>query len=220
MYHGQMDDNWDLINLARDVDACRRTSGYAGTNCEGIADKLGGERGIDPAVIALAKLPEMVTLCHSPVIESDNPICGPLGRSVRMGDLRYHQINVIHAPQTPSPWGIMTDSNDPLTGEKIAASVNVWAFVNDLWSQGIVDQMRYLNGELSTDDVTEGTYVKDWALASNAAGGSGLLPPVTSAALNHQVLSGAGVAPANMKQVPSREKDWLKGGRGGTWWMN
>lgn len=205
MYHGQMDDNWDLVQLARDVDACRRSKAGGGTNCEAIADKLGGERGYDPAVVALAKLPEMVTLCHSPVADTDSEVCGPRGRTVRMGDLRYHQINVIHAPQTPSPWGIMTDSNDPLTGEKIAASVNVWAFVNDLWSQGIVDQMRYLSGELKTEDVTEGTYVKDWALAATAAGGTGLLPPMTQKALTHQIFSAAGVTPDKMASVPSMD---------------
>ena len=35
--------------------------------------------------------------------------------NVRMGDLRYHQVNVIPQPQTPSPWGIYTDAEDPLT---------------------------------------------------------------------------------------------------------
>lgn len=205
MYHGQMDDNWDLINLAREVDACRAGIAYEGQDCAALADKLGGERKYDPGVIAIAKQPEMVVLCHSPVNETDSALCGPIGRKVRMGDLRYHQVNVIHEPQTPSPWGIMTDSNDPLTGEKIAASINVWAFVNDLWSQGIVDQMRYLNGELSTDDVTEGTYVKDWAVASEAAGGTGVLSPVSRTALQRQVYSAAGVAPTNMANVGSFE---------------
>ncbi len=203
MYHGQMDDNWDLINLAREVDACRAGIAFKGQNCEALADSLGAERNYDPGVIAVAKQPEMVVLCHSPVQATDSTLCGPVGRTVRMGDLRYHQVNVIHSPQTPSPWGIMTDSNDPLTGEKIAASINVWAFVNDLWSQGIVDQMRYLKGELSTDDVTEGTYVKDWAVASEAAGGAGILPPVSRKAMQAQIYSAAGVAPTNITNVGS-----------------
>ena len=118
-----------------------------------------------------------------------------------MGDLRYHQVNVIPTPQTPSPWGIMTDSDDPLTGEKIAASINVWSHVTDLWSQGIVDQLRYLTGELSTEDVTDGTYVKDWALANEAASGTGILPPVTAADLQRRVLGSAGVMPSEMKDV-------------------
>lgn len=201
MYHGQMDDNWDLINLAREVDACRSGKAYGGKNCEAVADQVGAERGYDGAVIALAKQPEMIVLCHSPVNETDSAVCGPIGRTVRMGDLRYHQVNVIQTPQTPSPWGIMTDSDDPLTGEKLAASINVWSFVNDLWSQGIVDQMRYLTGELSTDDVTEGTYVKDWALANEASNGTGVLPPVTRQEMQRQIYSAAGVLPDKQKDV-------------------
>ena len=88
---------------------------------------------------------------------------------VRPGDLRYHQINVIEAPQSPSPWGIYTDSEDPLTGETIAASINVWSWVNDFWAQSVVDQMRLIKGELSVSDVTEGEYVKNWAQAAENA---------------------------------------------------
>ena len=202
MYRGQMDDDWDLIQLARDVDTCRHEKKYTADGekaCAALADQLGAARGNDPGVIAVAKMPEMIVLCHSPVIAGDSPACGPEGREVRMGDLRYHQVNVIPTPQTPSPWGIMTDSDDPLTGEKIAASINVWSHVTDLWSQGIVDQMRYLNGELSTDQVTEGTYVKDWALANEAAGGTGVLPPVTAADLERRVLGAAGAMPSEIK---------------------
>jgi hypothetical protein len=99
--------------------------------------------------------------------------------NVRRGDIRFHQVNTIASPQTPSPWGIMTDSNDPLTGETIAASINVWSHVTDLWSQGIVDTSRYIKGELSTSEITEGTYVRDWAAAAEAASTNGSLPKLT-----------------------------------------
>jgi hypothetical protein len=201
MYRGQMDEDWDAINLAREVDACRAGTAYGGKNCDNVATDVGNERGYDPGVIAIAKMPQMIVLCHSPVIEGDDKLCGPVGREVRMGDLRYHQVNVISTPQTPSPWGIYTDAEDPLTGEKISASINVWSSITDLWSQGIVDQMRYLNGELSTEDVTEGTYVKDWAVASEAAGGTGVLPAMTAEEMNRRVLGSAGVMPDQMKDV-------------------
>lgn len=201
MYRGQMDDNWDFIQLSKEVDACRAGLAYKGQNCDSLADQIGAERKYDGGVIALAKLPEMIVLCHSPVTEADSPACGPIGRTVRQGDLRYHQINVIGTPQTPSPWGIMTDSDDPLTGEKIAGSANVWSHVTDLWSQGIVDQMRYLNGELSTEEVTDGTYVKDWAIASQVAGGTGMVPPMTREQIDRRSLSSLGVMPDKMKDV-------------------
>ena len=156
---------------------------------------------MSPGVIALAKMDEALVLCHSPVEFHDPAACGKprlpaeltsalcfsarlegnkdvveqCGKAlqVRKGDLRYNQVNTIVSPQTPSPWGIMVDSHDPLTGEKIAASINVWSHVTDLWSQGVVDTARYIKGELTTADVTEGTYVRDWASAAEAASTGG-----------------------------------------------
>ncbi|MCU0661229.1 MAG: hypothetical protein MUC50_02770, partial [Myxococcota bacterium] len=78
VYHGQIDDGWDAIVLAREVDACRRTdSGLTDpATCNGIADSVGKARGYDPGVIAIAKMPEMIVLCHSPVQAHDPMACG------------------------------------------------------------------------------------------------------------------------------------------------
>ncbi|MBL8912173.1 MAG: hypothetical protein JNM17_15890 [Archangium sp.] len=206
VYFGQQDDNQDAIWLAKEVDDCRDGVGnqQVAGNCEQLADTLGDARKMSPGVIALAKMPEALVLCHSPVEANDPASCGsprlPASLSaalcfsarlegnqatmdecakaliVRKGDLRYHAVNTIVSPQTPSPWGIMVDAHDPLTGEKISASINVWSHVTDLWSQGVVDTARYIKGELSTADVTEGTYVRDWAGAAEAANAGGSLP--------------------------------------------
>ncbi len=207
VYTGGQEDNQDAIALAKEVDDCRAGRAYGGVNCEAVADTVGRDRGVPAGVIALAKLPEMLVLCHSPVEAGDPAQCGgprlpadlsahrcfqarqngekelfeacQAALTVRMGDLRYHHVNTMVAPQTPSPWGIMVDSNDPLTGEVVAASINVWSHVTDLWSQGVVDTARYIKGELSTADVTEGTYVRDWASAAEAASRNGSLPLMT-----------------------------------------
>lgn len=208
VFRGQQDDNQDAIWLAKEVDDCRagRTPVPSG-GCEALADSLGAERGMSPGVIALARMPEMLVLCHSPVEAGDPGLCGgprlpadltsslcfsarligdrevmarcSQALQARRGDLRYHMVNVITAPQTPSPWGIMVDAHDPLTGEKVSASVNVWSHVTDLWTRGIVDTARYVKGELTTADVTEGTYVRDWAKAAEGAGAGGALPHLT-----------------------------------------
>jgi len=131
-------------------------------------------------------LPEGITAADCDYAwENEYDLAGQLDQTVldacdngfyaRIGDLRYHQVNVIRTPQTPSPWGIMVDADDPRTGEKIHASVNVWSHVTDLATQGHVDMMRYIKGELETSDVTNGTYVRDWASAAEAAGGKGVL---------------------------------------------
>ena len=223
VYHGQMDDNADAIALAREVDDCRKGKSESQiAECDRIADELGAQRGYDPGVIALAKMPEMIVLCHSPVEATDPYACGgprlpanmmaaqcniareegdeatlatcKQALNVRIGDLRYHTVNNFKAPQTPSAWGIYTDSEDPLTGEKVSASINVWTHVNDLFSQGLVDQARYIKGELKTEDVTEGTFIRDWAAASEAAAKGGSLPRLTKAQLNQKIgnLTGKG----------------------------
>lgn len=240
----QQDSNWDAIQLAKEVDDCRHgvlnaagSPVYGGSNCEAVADQVGQARGYEPEVIAIAKLPEMVVFCHSPVLANDPPACAPAvdkdgdgnqdnrllpgmtkadcdalanvepeegsedarkkdacenALTVRMGDLRYNQVNAITHPQTPSPWGIMTDSEDPLTGEKIAASVNVWTHVNDLFSQGLVDTARYIKGELETQEITEGKYIKDWAQAAEAAGGKGTAGQYTRQDVRARIAATAG----------------------------
>ncbi|MFZ4577911.1 MAG: hypothetical protein ACOYOB_05880 [Myxococcota bacterium] len=215
VYDGQADDNGDAIALAIEVDDCRNGRAYTdlGRNellCQNLADSVGQKRGYSAGVIAIAKMPEMLVLCHSPVEAGDPAGCGKgtdrlppnvsavdceaarvnadeavlktcrKALNVRRGDLRYHQVNGIVEPQTPSPWGIMVDSNDPLTGETLAASINVWTYVNELWSQGVVDQARFIAGELKTENVTEGTYIKDWSEAAKAASANGMLPGLSA----------------------------------------
>lgn len=113
--------------------------------------------------------------------------------TARIGDLRYNQVNVIPTPQTPSPWGIYTDTEDPLTGEKVSASINVWSYINDLWSQGVIDTVRYIKGDLTTEDITEGTYVKDWAQASETASKQGVVPPIDAAEVDRRIADFAGM---------------------------
>jgi hypothetical protein len=240
----QQDSNQDIINLAKEVDDCRHKKAgpngqpvYGGANCESLADSIGQARGYEPEVIAMAKQPEMIVFCHSPVQANDPAECAPADKrlpegttavecfaarksgdkatmeicdralSVRMGDLRYNQVNSMIAPQTPSPWGIYTDSEDPLTGEKIAASINVWTHVNDLFSQGIVDTARYIAGELETREITEGEYIKDWAAAAEAASSRGTAGLYTKKDVSARVASIAGKDP---KAVGELSADVLK----------
>jgi hypothetical protein len=215
VYNGQQDEHDDAISLAKEVDDCRHQIAHTDLKgdegkCTALAEDIGTARGHSKGVIALAKMPEAIALCHSPVEANDPEICGdaylnddgtevkengkvkrhrlPAGITaeecrqiflkgtktpdeqskfatcanstiVRLGDLRYHQVNNIIAPQEPSAWGIMTDASDPITGRKIAASINVWTHINDLWSQGLVDQIRYTKGELTTEDLLAGTQI-------------------------------------------------------------
>ncbi|MFT7581886.1 MAG: hypothetical protein ACI9MR_003567, partial [Myxococcota bacterium] len=217
VYFGQQDENDDAIALAREVDDCRYGRAYTDLGkdraaCDALADEIGQRRGYAAGVIALAKMDEMIVLCHGPVEAGDHAACGdkrlPEGitanmcltpadedmakacddaLSVRRGDLRYHQIVVIQEPQTPSPWGIYTDAEDPLTGETVSASINVWSSIGDRWSQGLIDKARYIAGELKTSDVTEGENVSNWAQANEAASRSGVLPQMTKKQIDRRL---------------------------------
>jgi hypothetical protein len=168
------------------------------------------------ALVSLAMMDPIIILCHSPVEVGDHPYCGTENDrldedlsmvdcqlapddsevaercsetlNVRMGDLRYHQVNVMKHPQTPSPWGIYTDAEDPVTGETISASINVWGHVNDLWSQKVIDVLRYMKGELTTSEVTEGKNINQWALAAEQASRQGMAPKMTKAQRDNRIV--------------------------------
>lgn len=170
--NGQIADEEDAVFLVREVEACREKFNRAPDEaakkktCDAVADDLAARRGYSSSVAWLAKQPTMVHLCHSPVAASDPAECGDVGTKARLGDLRRNLVTSIEAPQSASPWGIMSDANDPLTGEKVATSVNVWTSLNDRFAQGLVDTLRYIAGELDTKDLTEATYIYDWAEAA------------------------------------------------------
>ncbi len=117
-------------------------------------------------------VPDVFVLCHNPVIDADDPSCGPAGTKARVGDIRYNMVNIINTPQTGSPWGIMVDANDPLTGEKVQTSVNEWGAVLDYAAQSTEDLLRWINGEITDAQIVDGQYMRDWVNASKLGTGS------------------------------------------------
>ena len=118
---------------------------------------------------AVSEMTPIVVLCHSPVSAGDHPSCGEAGTIARPGDIRYHQVNVWPTRQSSSPWGYGPSLSDPLTGEIISAGINVYNAVTDVAAQSFLDQVRWINGELSSSDITSGKYVHDWVQAEGYA---------------------------------------------------
>ena len=206
---GNFADEEDAIYLVKEVNACRRTAYVAGkadpvAECTQLADELGAQRGYAAPVIAIAKLPSMVTLCHSPVDKTDPTTCGAVGTVARLGDLRYHLVSAIAVPQTGSPWGIMTDANDPETGEHIAASINIWTNPTETISRNLVDIARYIGGELQTADITDGTYVDQWVEAARLSGGAGASPILGQAEVDKRVAAIGGVSVDQLHAVEAK----------------
>ncbi len=160
---------------------------------------------------SVAAMAPIIALCHSPVQDGDDDMCGAKGLVTRPGDLRYHQVNVVPSPQTASPWGYGPTMSDPLTGEVIQGSINVWNSVTDQTAQLLVDQIRWINGEISADKVTSGDYVQDWARAA-AGHVPGSSPLLTSAAIDQRVLGTGATTKQDLAQAATlrRQLDMRK----------
>jgi hypothetical protein len=198
MWTGQQDDIDEAVRIGRDVTACRRTQGWTASACGDMARTaaaaVAAERGHpgDPGTLAIGEIvamPPALVLCHNPVDSTDHPACGAAGLAVRTGDIRYNTVLNIQSPQTPMFWGIMVDADDPLTGEKVAGSMNIWTATTDLAAQQLVDLVRYINGEIATGDITNGAYIQNWAAAARLSSGGGL--PTLSRAEITRRLAGA-----------------------------
>ncbi len=181
---------WDtairIAVLAARLVECRRTNGaslggtpFAGADsCESVfgwdqaddAEARNVERwwrafesGGDTAPFSnTTNMEPLVVLCHSPVEAGDHSACGQEGLVTRPGDIRYHQVAVWPTRHSLSPWGYGPSNSDPLTGEIISAGINVYDAVTDSAAQSYLDQLLWLNGELKSEDITSGDYVRGW----------------------------------------------------------
>jgi hypothetical protein len=174
----------------------------------------------DPSVEASLKaMPTVFTLCHNPVAKGDHPACGREGLLARIGDLRYHSINLVQKPQSASPWGIMVDATDPITGEVVAASVNIWNAVTDMAAQNAVDAMRWYLGELSNGDIAAGNYLTPQVSArlrtpATDAKGPPLLDAAAiqsrMAALDSRLSDGTKFTPPSLSLGVQKLADWAE----------
>jgi hypothetical protein len=130
-------------------------SGFVTSEADLIADQANG-----------TTVPDIFVLCHNPVIAGDPAACGATGLLARLGDLRYNFVDVIKNPQNPSAWGVMDDFDDPVTGEKVQSSINVWDYQTDLASQSVEDLLRWINGEISDAQIANGQYLNQWLQAT------------------------------------------------------
>lgn len=236
VYRGQQDENADAVHLATEVDSCRLAEGADDSPaCMAKADALAEQLGYSAGVLAVAKAPSLVVLCHSPIEAGDSELCLeefkakdprenderevlPKGISAadcynawfkeespdqkvvdacdngyfaRQGDIRFNTLNNLDAPQTPSSWGILANGVDPLTGEVISAGATVWTHVTDLWTQSVVDYMRYSAGELSPEEVTEAKWIDDWSKVEESSRAAGALGRQEKSQIDRRLLEAA-----------------------------
>ncbi|MBS2016851.1 MAG: hypothetical protein JST00_28455 [Deltaproteobacteria bacterium] len=203
---GNYADEEDSLYLVKEVLACKRgeIQGRDPKSCDAFADEVGAARGYAASVIDVAKMPQMVIFCHGPVSEKDPKECGAPGTVARLGDLRHHLVTNVATPQTNSPWGIMSDSNDPVSGEHVSASINVWTHVNHLFSRGLVDTLRYIGGELKTEDITDGKYIDAFAQAAKNNNGGAIAPIMSEDEIDKRIASAANTTVAKLRAAENQ----------------
>ena len=118
-------------------------------------------------------VPDVFVMFHNPPVKGrdkegcfkkvDGQLVAP---TVRLGDLRYHHVNLVQAPQMPSAWGVVFPSHDPLTGEAIGTTVTEWLYITDLQARYLVDLVRWSNGEVTDEQIQNGAFMKEWIQAS------------------------------------------------------
>ena len=148
---------------------CRRT------NEDGCEEAMGWpERWSDDYVPPVGnadttQVPEVFVLCHNPVdaAKGDDPACGESGTSPRLGDLRYNLFTYVTAPQAQAPWGIMVDAEDPLTGEKIAGSVNQYGATLDRAAGQLADLVDLINGVTPANKFIDGKDITPFVTAQS-----------------------------------------------------
>ncbi len=78
----------------------------------------------------------------------------------RKGDLRYNINNYINQLQN-GPWGVAQFGQDPETGEFVANIANYFGDAGDRISQRGVDQLQWLNGDLSQEELFRGDFTRN-----------------------------------------------------------
>lgn len=176
---------------------------------EPLRDAVNGQRvwecrddgGRDAACDALADPDlQVVVFCpHNPSRAGDPESCstdhtGPNGRPdglpdpIRVGDLRYHLIEVVPDPALSSPFGYGPSAADPVGtrlgladgstldlggGEIVSANAFVYEYVLDRVATQVADLVALLNGEVSAEEYAAGADVTAWLEAARSGDTSG-----------------------------------------------
>lgn len=146
------------VAYAREAE-CRKAANPANVNDETARTSCHKQYfvgDIDPARADVPKGDEVVVMCHNPVEKGDSPFCGAEGRKVRRGDIREHMVTWWQNPSFSRPLGVIVWSGDPLTGENIGSTVNVFGASVETYSARARDQIMLVNGDLTPSEYVGG----------------------------------------------------------------
>ena len=147
------------VAKAREVE-CRRTGGDR-AGCYGQYFEAGQTEMVGFGGWGLERVKpledEVLVSCHNPVRAYDHKVCGPVGYSARVGDLR-HNFMYYWPYASRAPWGGIANWNaDPTTGMIIGAAATTMGRSATYAAAMVRDIIMVANGELSFTDITNGT---------------------------------------------------------------
>lgn len=79
----------------------------------------------------------------------------------QLGDLRYSFLNWSNKAEVAGPLGYGPSAADPLTGEIISANANIYGASLDTYANWGGDIVQLLNGEITSDDLINGTHIRE-----------------------------------------------------------
>ena len=105
---------------------------------------------------------DMFVLCeNNPVAAGDSELCGPVGSSPRLGDVRYSFMAYVPKYMKYGLLGLGPSNNDPETGEIFSGMAYLYHH-NNTAAWRTVEQIQLLNGELDTASFIDGLDLTDW----------------------------------------------------------
>jgi hypothetical protein len=149
------------VAKAREVE-CRRTGSgdRAGCNDLYFEPEDAGSEMVQFGGWGIQKIKPLedavLVACHNPVRAYDHKVCGDVGYSARVGDLR-HNFLFYWPHASRAPWGGIGNWNaDPQTGMIIGASATTMGRSATYAAAMNRDIIMVANGELSMSDIVEG----------------------------------------------------------------
>ena len=79
----------------------------------------------------------------------------------KLGDLRHSFVNWVNTPQVAGPLGYGPSAADPVTGEIISATANIYGAAVDEYAAYAADVISLMNGDLDVYDIIDGGTIRE-----------------------------------------------------------
>ena len=119
-----------------------------------------GLEQFDPSVLSeleeINGQAQVFIVCHNPVEKDDPKACGQVGKSIRVGDLRYSTLHWVDAETLTGLLGYGPSAIDPISGETISGRAYVYGAAVNTYASYALDVIRYFSQEVGLEEIIHG----------------------------------------------------------------